>query len=171
MTSATTPARTDVEAVTEAIFKTGAAFDTYNSQLRRSLGLNAHERLAVSTIWARGPQSMSELGRWIPLSRAAVTTLVDRLETAGFVRRGSDGNDRRRTVVSLTDSVTARLQPIVRPWIDGLGELLQSRSDTEWQAIVAFMHDFHELNDVHATLLADTGDEELRARSLSGNVH
>jgi DNA-binding MarR family transcriptional regulator len=38
----------------------------------------------------------------------AVTTLLDRLERAGYVRRIADKSDRRRVLVELTDTARAR---------------------------------------------------------------
>src|SRR5688572_33460958 len=73
-----------------------ATTDSLTSQLRRGWGLNAHEMQAVSMLWEFGRMTMTDLGRRIPLSRAAVTTLTDRLEQLGFVKRVPDPTDRRR---------------------------------------------------------------------------
>src|SRR5690242_15778077 len=83
--STTQAEMTETEAVADFMFRMGASFDAFTAQMRRALELNAHERLAISLLWARGPQTMTELGVGIPLSRAAVTTLVDRLEGSGLV--------------------------------------------------------------------------------------
>lgn len=86
---AAAPAREDLEAVADLIFRAGTAFDGLTAQMRRAFDLNAHERLALAALWSHGPLTMTDLGAWIPLSRAAVTTLVDRMEEYGLVRRGS----------------------------------------------------------------------------------
>lgn len=76
-----------------------AGLMTLHSQWRRALDLNAHEGIALMTLWYEGSMTMSELGERIPLSRAAVTSLTDRLEARGFVARVEDPQDRRRTVL------------------------------------------------------------------------
>ena len=42
-----TPDKSDIEAVADLLFRVGASFDSYTSQTRRALSLNAHERLAI----------------------------------------------------------------------------------------------------------------------------
>lgn len=162
-----TPSRMDIEQCAELLFRCGASFDMFTSQMRRALSLNAHERLAISIIWARGPQAMSDLGMWIPLSRAAVTTLVDRLESAGLVERGSDDADRRRTVVSLTDDAIERMKPVLVPWGVALAGMLDEMSDDEWRTIARFAQRFSELNDAQSEELAQLDDVELRKLAMA----
>jgi DNA-binding MarR family transcriptional regulator len=52
---------------------------------------------------ATGRPTMSELGRTLGLSSAAVTGLVDRLEQAGLARRVRADDDRRRVHVEVTE--------------------------------------------------------------------
>jgi len=60
--------------------------EVLHAQWRRALMVNAHERLAMINLWNEGSLSMSELGTRIPLSRAAITSLTDRLERLGLCR-------------------------------------------------------------------------------------
>jgi DNA-binding MarR family transcriptional regulator len=149
----------------------GASFDMFTSQTRRALSLNAHERLAISTIWARGPQTMSDLGRWIPLSRAAVTTLVDRLEDAGLVCRVHDERDRRRVLVRLEQATLERMAPVFAPWGVGLHELLEQRTDAQWQVIASFIADLSALSGEHALELAQRSDEDLQSVAAAAGAH
>ncbi|MCW2924482.1 MAG: MarR family transcriptional regulator [Thermoleophilia bacterium] len=160
------PDQDDREAVADLLFRMGAAFDGFTSQMRRAFSLNAHERLAISTLWSRGPQTMTELGTWIPLSRAAVTTLVDRLEDAGLVRRGSDGSDRRRTVVHVTDAALDRMRPVLRPWGRGLEEIVARRTPEEWDTIASFLGEFVTLNRRETEILAELSDTQIKALAV-----
>lgn len=157
------PDQNEATQVADAVFRAGASFDAFTSQLRRALALNAHERLALSALWSRGAMTMTELGTLIPLSRAAVTTLVDRLEEAGLVRRGGDDADRRRKVVEITDAVRHRMRPVVAPFIGELAEHAANLSADEWRTIARFLADFGALSDEHARRLASLGDEEIQA--------
>jgi DNA-binding MarR family transcriptional regulator len=152
-----------LENVADTVFRTGASFDAFTAQMRRAFDLNAHERLAISLLWARGPQSMTELGTGIPLSRAAVTTLVDRLEAARLVRRRTDENDRRRTVVEVTQDALDRMLPVIKPYLEALGHLAARRSSEEWETISRFLAEFTVLNDEHAGRLTALGDGEIQA--------
>ena len=156
------------EGVAELLFRAGTSYDGYTSQMRRAFALNAHERLAVAALWERGPMTMTELGAWIPLSRAAVTTLVDRLEEAQLVTRASDPTDRRRTVVQITQAVSDRMAPVVAPWVDEANALVSKRTPQDWETIRAFLEDYRTLNQRHAELLGAMSDDEIQELAAAG---
>jgi DNA-binding MarR family transcriptional regulator len=58
-----------------------------------------------------GPSSVSELAERIGLTPATTSLLVGELSRAGFVQRKEDEADRRRTIVSIDESI----QDVVRP--------------------------------------------------------
>lgn len=159
----TVPERTDVREVAKFILRTATAMDGYTSQTRRALDLNAHERLAVAGLWANGPMTMTELGAWIPLSRAAVTTLVDRLERSGYVSRGSDPGDRRRTVVSVEREALRGVNDVMAPWVAEVAALVQSLDDAQWTTIAGFMQRISELNSRHTSRLTAMSDDEIQS--------
>lgn len=161
--AAVAPSRNDVVAVAHVIFHGGTALDGFTAQMRRALDLNAHERLALAALWSHGPLTMTELGAWIPLSRAAVTTLVDRMEGGGLVRRGSDASDRRRTVVELTPAVSERMKPVVDAWAADLSEVVGTLADEEWVVIHGFLQSMRALNERHTARLRSMTDEEIQA--------
>jgi DNA-binding MarR family transcriptional regulator len=64
-----------------------------------------------------GPASVSELAERIGLTPATTSLLVGELSRAGFVERREDDADRRRTIVSIDESI----EEVVRP---SLGQTL-----------------------------------------------
>src|SRR6476660_7787670 len=100
-----------------ATSRMGVALSGLVAQWLRGLTINAHERLAIAHLWEHGPMTMSELGARIPLSRAAVTALTDRLEALRYVVRTPDAHDRRRTVLTLTDRPLTLIDEMVAPFI------------------------------------------------------
>jgi DNA-binding MarR family transcriptional regulator len=157
------PDRGDVADVVQWVFSVATSLDGFTAQLRRAYGMNAHERLAVAALWGCGPMTMTELGQWIPLSRAAVTTLVDRLEALGVVQRGSDPADRRRTVVSVLDSALLDWSPVYPHWRANLMELVGEFTPEEWSTIVRFHARLRTVNDDEARRLKQMTDDELRS--------
>jgi len=155
--------QTDGDVAVDALFRMGSAFDGYTAQMRRAFGINAHERLALSALWERGPMTMTDLGAWIPLSRAAVTTLVDRLEAADLVVRGADATDRRRTVVSIRDVALERMTPVILPWSESVKTLVRDRPRSEWRVIAAFIDDLRTLHLHHAEQLGLMSDATIQA--------
>jgi len=47
---------------------------------------------------------MSELGKLLEIDNSTITGLVDRLEKSGFVERSADPNDRRKWLISITET-------------------------------------------------------------------
>ncbi|WP_406001567.1 MarR family winged helix-turn-helix transcriptional regulator [Streptomyces sp. NBC_00829] len=64
-----------------------------------TLGQNPTDVYALNVLELAGPLTTGSLAERIGLSQSATTRLVDRLERAGWVRRGPDAADRRRVVV------------------------------------------------------------------------
>jgi DNA-binding MarR family transcriptional regulator len=156
--------------VIDLIFRSGTSFDGFTSQMRRTFGINAHERLAIAALWERGPLTMTELGTWIPLSRAAVTTLVDRLEAALLVERRSDADDRRRTVVHLSGDAVSRMVPVIQPWIDQVHEVVEELGEAEWSIISGFLERLTVVNQGSSGQLAALSDAEIQALSRAAEV-
>src|SRR5216117_837073 len=61
-----------------------------------------------------GPASVSELAERIGLTPATTSLLVGELSRAGFVQRREDEDDRRRTIVSVDESI----EEVVRPYLE-----------------------------------------------------
>lgn len=64
-----------------------------------------------------------ELGALLGMTSGSATGLVDRLETAGHVRRQPHPSDRRRLVVAPTESATRTVIDVLRPMLDALDAL------------------------------------------------
>ncbi len=157
------PVQDNVADVVEWVFALATSLDGFTAQLRRAYGLNAHERLAVAALWSSGPMTMTELGQWIPLSRAAVTTLVDRLEALEIVRRGSDPSDRRRTVVTIVPTALDDWLPVYPAWRANLMELADEFTPEEWATVVRFGARLRAINEDEATRLKQMSDDTLKA--------
>jgi DNA-binding MarR family transcriptional regulator len=131
--------------------------DALTSQLRRGWGLNAHEMQAVSMLWEFGRMTMTDLGRRIPLSRAAVTTLTDRLERLGYVKRVPDPSDRRRILLEVTERVELEFSRVNGGWNDSIDEYVRGLDPQVWGQVVDVLADLRDLAREEA--------EELRALS------
>jgi DNA-binding MarR family transcriptional regulator len=108
------------------------------------LGVNVTDARAIDVIDQHGRITAGELARELRLSTGAVTTLVDRLERAGYARRLPDPGDRRRVLIEVTPIVHELSEQIYGgpqdaiAWADGFSddelttlERFQATS-TEW---------------------------------------
>jgi DNA-binding MarR family transcriptional regulator len=92
------------------------AGENYRTRVARTMGIGVTESQALSYLLARGPMGQTSLANALGLTTGSTTSLIDRLEAAGLVRRSPDTDDRRRTTVHLSDTADARLVSAQR-WI------------------------------------------------------
>ena len=115
------------------------------------LGINRTDLRCLGTIAMRGSLSASKLAESIGLTRGAMTTALDRLEQAGFIRRIHDRLDRRSITVEATPAATKAIREIWEPIrVEGLA-LLQAYGDAELELLSRFFKDYCALQQTHAT--------------------
>lgn len=73
------------------------------------VGLNTTDLECLDIIQTGQLISAGEIAKKTGLTTGAVTTLIDRLEKAGYVKRQADPNDRRRVLIAIRPE---RLQPL-----------------------------------------------------------
>ena len=93
-------------------------------------GLNRTDMRALDIVGRAGPLAPTALARLLGFTTGGVTTVLDRLERAGYVRRRPDPADRRRQVVEITDATAARDQEVFGDLIRGTNDLLATYTDT-----------------------------------------
>lgn len=90
-------------------------FDDLAAEL---LGVNRTDMRAMDVLQRLGPMTAGRLAEEIRLSRPATTTVLDRLEEKGYVRRVSDPQDRRRVLAELTPHALERSYEIWGGYFD-----------------------------------------------------
>jgi len=75
----------------------------YDDEVGRVLGVNLVDLRCLDWL-TEGPLSPSRLAEATGLSAAATTSMIDRLERKGFVRRAPHPTDRRGTLVEMTEA-------------------------------------------------------------------
>jgi len=85
------------------------------------------------------PLSQREIGeRWL-VTRGAVTGLVDSLEAANLVRRQPHPEDRRVSLVELTDKGLAVLNDLLPDHLRGEEEMLATLSEEEQRTLLQLL--------------------------------
>jgi DNA-binding MarR family transcriptional regulator len=92
-----------IDALGHTVVRWQDATQKFDELVGEIYGLSASERLCLSFLWPH-PQTASAIAREIRLTPAAVTTLIDRLEKRGFVRRKADPDDRRKVMVEAAEA-------------------------------------------------------------------
>jgi DNA-binding MarR family transcriptional regulator len=74
----------------------------FDRMLRRNgLDINPGQGRILFPLWQHGPMSMRELARKASLGPSTLTSMLDRLERAGYVARQRSSRDRRKIIVTL----------------------------------------------------------------------
>ncbi len=90
---------------------------------------------------ADGGLRMSDIADRLILSRGGTTKVIDRLEALGYVERSPDPQDRRATMVEISDAGRAAMAEARVVIDEGLEEAwAQHISDDEARVIVEVMH-------------------------------
>jgi DNA-binding MarR family transcriptional regulator len=88
--------------VAEAIRAYGSAQDLLDEAAAERLGINRTDARVLDVLERSGRMAAGAIAEQSGLTTGAVTTLLDRLERAGYVRRIRDQQDRRRVLVEMT---------------------------------------------------------------------
>ena len=110
------------------------------------LGINRTDLRCLDILNQRGgAMTAGQLAEAMHLTSGAITTLLDRLEAAGYARRVRDTDDRRRVLVELTPLTEQSVYPLYEPLFQGSIELLKDRSDEELQVMIDFLERGREM--------------------------
>ncbi|WP_183564256.1 MarR family winged helix-turn-helix transcriptional regulator [Paenibacillus endophyticus] len=71
----------------------------YQQSVAASIGLYNNDFLSIDILREKGPITAGELSKLTGLTTGSVTSLIDRLEKNGFVRRQNDPSDRRKVII------------------------------------------------------------------------
>jgi DNA-binding MarR family transcriptional regulator len=117
--------RTKVELATEVMDRLRTMqveTDLFDDAAAARLGVNRTDLRVLDVLERLGPLPPSRLAELNDLSRPAMTTVIDRLENAGYARRVADHNDRRSVLVEITPLARRRAMEIYGPF----GEISQA---------------------------------------------
>jgi DNA-binding MarR family transcriptional regulator len=125
------------------------ATDELDEAAARVLGLNRTDLRALSSL-ARDALTPSDLARAAGLTRGATTTVLDRLEEAGYVRRVRDLEDRRGVRVEITDLTRRDIDRIWGPMVREGQRLIAKYSTNDLATICEFLEGSRALQKAHA---------------------
>jgi DNA-binding MarR family transcriptional regulator len=128
-----------------------SGFERYYEVLRRLTPREELSLTAASTLRRlerSGPHRLCELHAPEGVSQPAMTQLVTRLEREGLARRGSDPDDGRAVVVSITDAGRAAVARRREGRARALSDLLRQLDAEDHAAIVAALPALGHLSDL-----------------------
>jgi len=106
-----------------------------NHVIARRMGLSLTDLTALDHLLAGQPLGTGELAERLGMRSPSATAVLDRLESAGLVRRTDHPTDRRRVVVEISPEGCAQAEHAVQPLIDQLDGLAAGLTADERQLI------------------------------------
>lgn len=144
-----TPADALVESVLREMRELSADIDLMDQAVASLLDLNRTDTQCLEWLSRIGSATAGQLAEHIGLTPGAATTVIDRLERAGFVRRCHDHTDRRRVLVEPTPLATVRCPPMYRRLRRESRTLLEGYEVGDLQVVVDFLRRIRRVIGAH----------------------
>jgi DNA-binding MarR family transcriptional regulator len=129
-------------------------WDRHREAVAGELGVGASEIVALAFLYRDGPHTPSDIGHLLNLTSGSVTALLDRLESAAFVTRSPNPDDRRSLLATATPAGQHAMQWYYERLDEIVGKALERAPDVP-------------LGDV--ITLANAAGELLAERARGGN--
>lgn len=113
--------------------------DRLDQYAAERFGLNRTDLRALDLIGQAGSTSPTALAAALGMSTGATSTVLDRLEAAGYARREPDPDHRRRTVVRMTPRTEQLSAEIFGPVIRATAEHAAGHPERELREVAAFL--------------------------------
>ena len=133
----------------------------------RHLGLNRTDLRCLSVLSQVGAASAGELAEATGLTRAAMTTALDRIEAAGYARRVRDQQDRRTVRVEMTAAASRAVQTLYGPLAKEGFQFLRKYTTEEIAAVLKYLEDGRQLQRAHARRIRGLSDSDVASAGLA----
>lgn len=132
-----------IQKVLAAARDQGISSVLFRNAIGKKLGLNATDAECMSALSIKGGNSTpTELGHYTGLTTGSTTAMLDRLEKAGYITRKPNPDDRRGTIVTISENYMNAAAPLVAGVQRAHQELLAQYSDKELALIADFLTRF-----------------------------
>lgn len=101
-------------------------------------GLGITDMKALSALLQEGPMTAGQLARRLSLTTGAVTSVIDRLQRQGLVRRAPDADDRRRVIVMVDQERLASGPNVYASMGEAFYRLFETYSTERLEFLVRF---------------------------------
>ncbi|WP_426445857.1 MarR family winged helix-turn-helix transcriptional regulator [Paenibacillus sp. S-38] len=117
----------------------------FHQLISEKLGLNVTDHKCLDFLNRTGPVTAGQLAQVTGLTTGAVTSVIDRLEQAGYVTRDKDPLDRRRVVVKPAPEGSAPISPMFQSVMDSTLKIISQYTEQELHLILDFIRKCNEM--------------------------
>ncbi len=147
-----------IREVLEEIADLQSAVDILDEAAAARVGLNRTDFRVLGVLVRRGSMGAGRLARLAGLSPSTLTTALDRLERAGYVRRVRDSVDRRTVRAEATAAAVRWSERLYGPVGAAGRERLGRYTDAELRLLRDFLRASRALQVEHAARIRDEGE-------------
>lgn len=134
-----------------------SAVDAVNQIVGERMGINRTDHRVLEILARKGPMTAGDLAAAGHLTTGAVTTVLDRLERAGYARRIRDTEDRRRVLVEQTRAGSETALQYYGPFMERSFDAMTNYTPEQLEAVRDFVRDVACLAVDYAETLRDEG--------------
>lgn len=117
-------------------------------------GLGITDMKALSVLFREGPMTAGHIAQRLSLTTGAVTSVIDRLERRGVVRRTPDPKDRRKVIVTIDYEALASGENVYRSMGEAFAGLHETYSTEQLEFLVRYHQKSIELTKQEIAKLA-----------------
>jgi DNA-binding MarR family transcriptional regulator len=126
------------------LHKASRQISVYLEAHTRELGVSPVEGHFLTYLGSYSPAPIGELVRVFGIKQSTFTSLLDRLEKAGLIRREMNPGDRRSFLIHITDSgrdLAERLNRFLAAFEDEIRERVSARDLEGFRAVMAALEE------------------------------
>jgi len=128
-----------LEAIIQASSENSTTAVFFHTIIAEQVGLGATEEKTLFILSSYGALTAGEIAQHTGLTTSSVTSLIDRLESKGFVQRVHDTHDRRRVIVKRNEERLTELDKVFRSLQENFMDFLETYSDDQLKIIADFI--------------------------------
>ena len=150
--------------VIAALRADGIARDALDQAIADRLGVNLTDLRCLDVLDQHGRSTAGEIAAALGRTTGSVTTLLDRLERSGYVRRTRDSIDRRRVLVELTPRSQRLAAELYAPLAEEGQALLERYGARELALLRDFLRGSRDMQVRHEAKIRSSAPAAARAR-------
>ncbi|HUB74523.1 MAG TPA: MarR family transcriptional regulator [Solirubrobacteraceae bacterium] len=143
------------EELIDEIRRSQNATDRFDSAVAEALGVNRTDMRCLDVLEREGPVPAGRLAEATGLTSGAITSVLDRLERAGYARRVSDPSDRRRVLVELAPAAHARASGFYGEHVAQSQRLYRRYTRGQLELLLEFVREGRAFNERQAGALEE----------------
>ena len=133
----------------------------FQNAIAEKMNLNVTDAECLDFLMEMGPSTAGDLAKSVRLTTGAVTNVIDRLEKAGFVKRGKDPSDRRKVIVILNPSRHKDMEKFYKAMTKDVFNLFSEYSKKDLKLLIRHTSDLNSSYQKHIREVMDVENKEI----------